>query len=90
MYTLKFESVGGRSAKTIEFESDDEAIKFALGSAGGGKVEVWRGAKMLASVDERPWRERRAKPRDEFDVQMGDHNPVINARLSSNDVHCSE
>lgn len=51
---------GGSS--TIAFPSD-EAMKHALGSFWVGQVEVWRGEKMLASADERPWRERRTQPR---------------------------
>ena len=55
IYALRYEHSQGRESRTFGFPSDDEAIKYALASASGSKVELWRGKKMLASVDERPW-----------------------------------
>jgi hypothetical protein len=70
IYALRYEHSKGRESRTFGFPSDDEAIKYALGSASGSKVEVWRGKKMIASVDERPWRERRATPRSAVETSQ--------------------
>ena len=35
------------------FADDDAAIAYALRVAQGGAVEVWRGGKLVATVDER-------------------------------------
>ncbi len=37
-----------------EFLDDDAAIAYALKAARGGAIEVWRKARLLATVDERP------------------------------------
>lgn len=41
------------------FADDDAAIAYALGAAQGGAVEVWRGGKLVATVDERSPSEER-------------------------------
>jgi hypothetical protein len=40
-------------AASIQFSDDDAAIAYALRAAQGGAVEVWRGLKLIATIDER-------------------------------------
>jgi hypothetical protein len=40
-------------AASLQFSNDGAAIAYALRTAQGGAVEVWRGLKLIATIDER-------------------------------------
>jgi hypothetical protein len=57
MAVYKISSVtmrGEAAGHTMSFEDDDAAIAYALPLARGNLIEVWRGGRLIATVDERP------------------------------------
>jgi hypothetical protein len=53
-YSIVREDVAGRRLADLHpFQDDDAAISYVLPIAKGGRVEIWRGEKLIAAVDER-------------------------------------
>lgn len=54
-YTLELRTTGGQqSRQELTFQDDEAAIWHALASARGKLLELWRGDRLIATVDERP------------------------------------
>lgn len=55
IYTLRIETVhGDRSEQQLSFANDDAAISYALPITRGRALEILRGDRLIAIVDERP------------------------------------
>lgn len=55
IYTLRVQAGGSEpEVQGLPFVSDHAAIWYALPLARGKLVEVWRGERLIATVDERP------------------------------------
>ena len=61
VYTIRTETLDGRRAlEALPFIDDDAAIAYCLPTARGKALELWRGARIVATVDERPCLSRAA------------------------------
>jgi hypothetical protein len=55
VYLLCVETAEGERRKaSLSFTDDDAAIAYVLHTARGTALELWRGTRLIATVDERP------------------------------------